>query len=151
MKLQKVWDLVKRTEFAQLGFLDAEGTQNIRTVWCTWHKGLKSHYISSNTSSVHIQSLLKNGKACLYFYDSNAFEGLCLWGEALVCQDEERRKLLWTEDALVYYPKGVNDEDYSVIEFVAEGGRYYGSLGSFDITAQDIQESDFGDIPVNYF
>lgn len=44
--------------------------------------GIGNHLISTNTSSSHVQSLLKNGNACLYFSDPAKFETLCLSGRA---------------------------------------------------------------------
>lgn len=150
MELTKVWELVKRTEFAQLGFLDERGLPGIRTVWCTWHKGLKAHYISTNTSSLHVQASLNNKEGCLYFYDSNSFEGVCLRGRLITHQDREHRELLWAEDSIQYYPKGVMDNDYTVLELEVEEGRYYGSGCSLNITKEDIDETNFGDTPKDF-
>lgn len=42
----------------------------------------------------------------------------------------------------MYYPKGVDDEDYCVLEFRAERGRYYkyGDIGN--ISANELQAYD---------
>lgn len=149
--LEKVWNLIKRSEFGQLGFLDEKGEQNIRTTWVTYHKGLKSHYISSNTSSLHVQCLLKNNKACLYFSDYKKFEGVCLKGKVIVHSDHETKSALWSDNSLIYYPKGVDDPDYSVIEFIPESARYYGEMKNIDLTKEDFEQSDFGDTIKNYF
>ena len=41
-----------------------------------------------------------------------------------------------------YYPKGIDDEDYSVIVFTADSGRYYRSDGKADLTSDEISSFD---------
>ena len=76
----EVMHLINRSLFATIGYTDEAGRQNVRRVFCVWHKGLGRHLISTNTSSAHVQSLLKNGNACLYFSDDSTFEGLACSG-----------------------------------------------------------------------
>ena len=66
--------MICRSKTAFLGYTDESGKQNIRTVFSTFHKGIGVHLISTNTSSAHVQSLLKNGNACLYFAGAAAVE-----------------------------------------------------------------------------
>lgn len=89
MTLQEIDQMIKESEFATLGFLDEDGNPSIRRVFCTWHKGLGGHLISTNTSSLHTQALMKNHRACLYFDDSKSFQGVCLTGTAVLHFDHE--------------------------------------------------------------
>ena len=78
MTKDEMMNLINRSLFATIGYTDEMGRQNVRRVFCVWHKGLGRHLISTNTSSAHVQTLRKNGNACLYFSDDSTFEGLCL-------------------------------------------------------------------------
>lgn len=127
MTLNEIDGLVKESGFDSIGFLDKDGNPSIRRVFSTWHKGLGVHLISTNTSSQHVQALLKNNKACLYFDNCRTFEG-----------DEK------------YYPNGVDDEDYCVLEFQADHGRYYRYDGIGDISANELAEYDKETVFVNY-
>lgn len=80
MTLKEIDRLVKKSRFASIGFLDEEGNPGIRKVFSTWHKGLGAHLISTNTSSRHVQALLKNNRACLYFDNCRIFKGVCFTG-----------------------------------------------------------------------
>lgn len=142
MTLEEIGNLVKESGVAGLGFSDKNGNPSIRKVFCTWHKGLGGHYISTNTSSQHVQALLKNDKACLYFDDSRVFRAVCFTGRAVVHFDRERKSLLWNEGDEKYYPKGVDDEDYCVIEFRADRGRYYSYDDIGDVSAEQLAEYD---------
>lgn len=142
MTTDEIKKLIDRSLFASLGYTDENGRQNIRRVFCVWHKGLGKHLISTNTSSSHVQSLLKNSSACLYFADDTTFEAVCLYGKANISFDRKYKELLWNEGDEKYYPNGIYDEDYCVIEFIAESGRYYRFDGKADLTAHDISTFD---------
>lgn len=150
MTLNEIDSLVKETGFASIGFLDQNGYPSIRRVFSTWHKGLGGHLISTNTSSQHVQALLKNNKACLYFDNPRIFRGVCFTGTVIVHFDHEHKALLWNEGDEKYYPKGVDDEDYCVLEFQADHGRYYryGDIGC--ISANELAEYDKGREFENY-
>ena len=85
---------------------------------------------------------MKNGNACLYFSDDDSFEAVCLYGKAKVSRDRKHKELLWNEGDEKYYPKGIDDEDYSVIVFTADSGRYYRSDGKADLTSDEINSFD---------
>lgn len=144
MLKQELQNLINNSMFASLGYVDAEGKPCIRTVFCTWHKGMGEHLISSNLSSGHVQALQKNGSACLYFVDTANFKAICLNGKINVHVEEYYKRLLWTEGDEQYYPGGIEDEDYCVLEFVTESARYYGvgDGGSGDILQKEMTEYD---------
>lgn len=150
MTLNEINDLVKECGSASLGFLDKNGNPSIRRVFSTWHKGLGGHLISTNTSSMHTQTLLENNKACLYFVNCKTFQGVCLTGTATVHFDHEHKAMLWNEGDEKYYSKGVDDEDYCVIEFQADYGRYYRYDNIGDISAEELTEFDKGAVYKNY-
>ena len=144
MTKDEMMNQVNRSLFATIGYTDEEGRQNVRRVFCTWHKGLGKHLISTNTSSAHVKSLQKNSNACIYFSDDEAFEGLCLFGTLNVHFEKEYRERLWTEGDEQYYPNGVEDEDYCILEFVADSGRFYRYDGKGDLSASEIAAYDAG-------
>ena len=145
MTHDEMMDLINRSLFATIGYTDEQGRQNVRKVFCVWHKGLGSHLISTNTSSSHVRSLKNDDNVCLYFSDDNSFEGLCLYGKAVLHFEKEYRRLLWNEGDEKYYPKGVEDEDYCILEIIADSGRYYrfdgkGNLSKDEIAAYDVDK-----------
>ena len=142
MTHDEMMDLINRSLFATIGYTDEQGRQNVRKVFCVWHKGLGSHLISTNTSSSHVRSLKNDDNVCLYFSDDNSFEGLCLYGKAVLHFEKEYRQLLWNEGDEKYYPKGIDDDDYCVIVFTADSGRYYRYDGKADLSADEITEFD---------
>ena len=142
MTLDEVMNLINRSLFATMGYTDEQERQNVRRVFCVWHKGLGRHLISTNTSSRHVQTLINKPDMCLYFSDDSSFEGLCLYGKAVIHMDREYKELLWNEGDEKYYPKGIDDEDYCVLEFVADSGRFYRYDGKGDISKEEIEQYD---------
>lgn len=144
MLKQDIQKVINGSMFADLGFVDDEGKPCIRKVFCTWHKGLGTHLISTNFSSMHVQALQKKNVACLYFDDTENFKAICLNGKIIAHGEEYYKRMLWTEGDEQYYPDGVGDKDYCVLEFVAEGARYYGfgDGGSGDISHKELAEYD---------
>lgn len=140
----EIMALIDRSLFATIGYTDENGRQNVRRVFCVWHKGLGRHLISTNTSSAHVQRFMKNADACLYFSDDNTFEGLCLYGKFAVHFEREYKQLLWNDGDEKYYPKGIDDEDYCILEFIADSGRFYRYDGKGDLSAAEIEEFDKG-------
>ncbi len=149
MTLDEMMDLIDRSLFADIGYVDGEGKMNVRRVFCVWHRGLGRHLISTNTSSSHVKSLLKNDDVCLYFADDASFEGLCLYGKAVIHFEREYKELLWNEGDEKYYPKGIDDEDYCILEVAADRGRYHRYDGKGDLTREVIGSYDAGKEFVN--
>ena len=144
MTTDELLHLVNRSLFATLGYTDELNRPNVRRVFCVWHKGLGRHLISTNTSSAHVKSLRKNGKACLYFSDDSTFEGLCLFGKTVLHFEREYRELLWNEGDEKYYPNGVEDDDYCILEFIAESGRFYRYDGKGELSSSEIEATAAG-------
>ncbi len=139
MTKDEIMSLINRSLFASVGYTDSSGKQNIRRVFCVWHDGIGKHLISTNTSSSHVREFMKNGNACLYFSDDDTFEGICLSGNIKVHFEKEFKQLLWNDGDEKYYSKGVDDEDYCVLEFIAETGKYYRYDGKGELSKEEMQ------------
>lgn len=142
MTKNEIMDLINRSLFATIGYTDEDGRPNVRRVFCVWHKGLGRHLISTNTGSSHIRSLRQNHEICLYFSDDESFEGFCLYGKAIIHFEREYKELLWNEGDEKYYPKGIDDEDYCILEVRGESGRYYRFDGKGDLSYDEISSFD---------
>ena len=140
----EIQSLIDRSLFADLGYIDEDGHPAIRRVFCAWHKGIGGHLISTNTSSGHVRLLGEHPKACLYFADSETFEGVCLTGRAVPTRDRALRELLWNDGDEKYYPLGVDDPDYCVIEFTADAAEYYRYDGKGTLDAEALARLSAG-------
>ncbi len=81
---------------------------------------------------------------CLYYSDSETFEGLCFYGDMKVHFEREYKQFFWHEGDEKYYPNGIEDVDYCILEFCAESGQYYGNMGKCKIEKQEIYGNTLG-------
>ncbi|HBF36745.1 MAG TPA: pyridoxamine 5'-phosphate oxidase [Firmicutes bacterium] len=115
--------------------VDEKGYPNAKAMFKTVHDDLKSFYFSTNTSSMRTQQFMKNSQASLYFCGNEEINGLMLIGEMKVLTDSAIKQQFWQEGWKIFYPKGVNDPDYCILQFTAKQGHYYHALQkhNFDI------------------
>ncbi|MDR2839745.1 MAG: pyridoxamine 5'-phosphate oxidase family protein [Paludibacter sp.] len=90
-------------------------------------------YLTTNTSSEKIGEIQQNGKASLYFCNSQAFHGVLLQGTVEIITDNDFRQKVWQKGWEIYYPEG--DSDYSVLRFVPNKLKVY---SNFSIVTETI-------------
>ncbi len=130
--MRKGLELVERSKIALFGTNGPGGYPHIKALLNLKQLGLKEFWFSTNNSSRRVKQIVDDGKTCLYFVDQDSFEGLMLLGEAEITQEPEIRGALWFEGCEKYYPRGVEDPDYSVVRFKAFRGNYYHGLCNVD-------------------
>ncbi len=133
-----VGGMIDKLKVAFLGSVDAEGFPNVKAMLQPRKReGIKTFYLTTNTSSMRVAQYRENPKACIYFYRKLPFkyQGVMLVGTMEVLEDEPTKREMWQAGDKIYYPKGVTDPDYCILRFTATGGRYYCNLHteSFDI------------------
>lgn len=126
--------LIDKQKTAYLGSVDGEGYPNVKAMLAPRKReGLKTFYLTTNTSSKRVADFIKNPKACLYFADTRFFRGLMLVGTVEVMTDAETKRSVWKIGDTMYYPLGVTDPDYCVLKFTAESGRFYQNFSTASV------------------
>lgn len=136
---REIHELVGKAKIVYVSSVDSAGYPETKAMLSLKRDGMKTHYFSTNTSSRRVQQFRDNPHACIYFSDNDNFMGLMLVGNIKVCTDRKHRELLWFDGAEVYYPKGIDDEDYSVYEFNADWGNYYHGLHNTTFDINDLE------------
>lgn len=127
-------NLIDKQKTAYLGSVDGEGYPNVKAMLAPRKReGLKTFYLTTNTSSKRVADFIKNPKACLYFADTRFFRGLMLVGTVEVMTDAETKRSVWKLGDKMYYPLGVTDPDYCVLKFTAESGRFYQNFSTASV------------------
>jgi Uncharacterized stress protein (general stress protein 26) len=128
--------VISKQKIVYLGSVNENGFPEIRAMLAPRKReGIRTFYLTTNTSSSKISQFLNNSKASLYFCNELFFKGVLLTGEIQVLQDEGSKEMIWRKGDTKYYPGGVTDPDYCVLKFTAQSGRMYGnySVVEFDI------------------
>lgn len=130
--------LVENAKVAYVSSVNEHGYPNTKAMLSTKHDSMNTYYFSTNTSSKRVQQFINNPKACIYFCNEDNFMGLMLVGTIEVTRDRQLRELLWFDGCEVYYPLGIDDEDYCVLKFSAEWGNYYHGLQNHTFTIKEV-------------
>lgn len=140
MKTERVAEinsLVQNAKIAYVSAVNDEGFPNTKAVLALQRDGLFVHYFSSNLSAKRSQQFIKNPKACVYFCNEAEFKGLMLIGSMQVLTDHEHKAMLWRDGFEIYYPDGIDTEDYCVLKFTGEKGNYYHDLENNDFSREE--------------
>lgn len=134
--IHKAARLIAEQNTAFLSSIDENGFPNTKAMLPPRKmEGIKTIYFSTNTSSKRVAQFRMNDKACLYFVNRPAFEGVMLIGTMEVLEDSTFKEMLWQKGDELYYPSGITDPDYCVLKFTTLKGRYYSNLKSADFDA----------------
>ena len=94
-------------------------------------KGL-SVFLSTNTSSVKVKELGADSWASVYLVLPGQISGVCLSGR--MRPDPAARVPLWVKGSEQYYPKGVDDPDYTILRLDPVRARGWHAGQPFDVT-----------------
>ncbi len=117
--------LVEGSRDAIVCSIDDEGFPAAKAMFRAKNDGIRTFWFSTNASSIRAGYFSARPQACIYFLDAATVKGVSLTGHIRVRTDAEARQMLWHDGDEKYYPKGVSDPDYCVLEFTAERGNYY--------------------------
>jgi len=127
--------LIKNSNIAMVRTVDNEGYPNIKEMLKLLNDGIKTIWFSTNTSSKIVTKILKDKRASVYFVNQDNIMGFMLIGEMELLQDEDSKKMLWSEGCEKYYQQDIDDQDCCVLKFTAKKGNFYKGLVNinFDI------------------
>ena len=124
--------LMQETRVACFTTLDENGYPHTRAVFNlrnvtqfpTLAKIFEDHeedlliYISTNTSSSKVEHIQNNSAVSLCIMDPETFRGLTLGGDIEIVTDYAIKNELWLDWWNRYYPKGREDEDYTILRLL---------------------------------
>lgn len=131
--------LRENQKVAYVGSVNGEGFPQIKAMLVVAEHGdVKVQYFSTNTSSKRAAQFLKEPKASVYYCDEANFKGALFTGTIEVCTDHDTKAMIWHEGDEMYYPKGIDDEDYCVFKFTAETVNYYHGLSNVTLSIDEV-------------
>lgn len=140
-KKKEITELVDNAKTAMVSSVDADGYPNTKAVLALHHEGIATHCFSTNLSAKRTQRFLEHPNACVYYCDEANFKGLMLIGDMEVCRDRKHREMLWRDGFEMYYPKGIDDEDYCVLKFTARKANYYHGLENTTFSLDEFENA----------
>lgn len=126
-------NLVDHQDVCFLSFMNDAGFPTARAMLNPRKRqGLKEFYLTTNSSSQKVQSLLLNPKAGLYFYDRPTYRGVAFTGTVEVLHDQAIKDEVWRDMDTIFYESNT-DPNYCVLKFTATAARYYQDYTSTNI------------------
>jgi general stress protein 26 len=120
--------VIKKSPTVMLTTMNDDDYPETRAMLNLKKNTLKQVWFTTNTSSSKIEQIKNNSKASVYFCLPDTWKGLLLVGNIKVIEDMKTKKALWEKGWEMYYPKGVQDPDYSVLCFETETMHYYSNF-----------------------
>ncbi len=130
--------LRQNAKVAYVASVNQDGYPQIKAMLVLEHDGMVTQYFSTNLSSQRAQQFLQNPRASVYYCNEDQFKGALFTGEMEVCTDHKTKAFLWRDGFEIYYPKGVDDEDYCVFKFKADTVNYYHGLSNCTAPAKEL-------------
>jgi general stress protein 26 len=135
-------ELINNSLVAYLSTIDSDGFPITRALLNTRYKerypefskffnNLEDKYVmyfSTNTSSSKIDHLKKNPKVSVYFCAPEDFKGVMFGGEVEIIDDMDIKREFWLDTSVRYYPKGLEDPDYTILRFNPKNATFYYKL-----------------------
>lgn len=134
----EIINLRKNSKTAFVASVDENGYPTIKAMLVLENESIKTHYFSTNYSSKRVKQFMANPKAAVYLCNAKKYKGLMFQGTMEVLTDREHKEMLWRDGFEMYYPNGIDDEDYCVLRFTAEKGNYYTGLKNFDFDIEEV-------------
>ena len=90
-------------------------------------ESLGEMYFCTNTSSNFAAAIMKNPKACVYFYCRKLiWKGCMLTGDMEIVSDAAVKEKYWQNKFKSAYPeKSPSDPDFCLLKFTPVSGRFY--------------------------
>jgi len=90
-------------------------------------------YLTTNTSSLKMKSIMENPKVCLYYCKEDEQRALMLGGVMEIVTDMDIKKALWHDNWTIFFPGGVTDPDYTVLRLRPDVAKGYHQLQNYNL------------------
>ncbi len=90
-------------------------------------------YFTTNTSSQKIRQIKNNPNVSVYYSKPGEWRGLMLGGKIEIVADQNIKNSTWQDGWKDYYPGGVDDPDYSVLQLKPDILKLYHQLQFFTL------------------
>lgn len=129
-----IGNIIDKQSICYTSSIDKDGFPNTKAMLKPRKRnGIKEIFLTTNTSSLKVESFKNNSKACLYFCDRRFYRGVMIKGIVEILEDQDSKDMIWKDGDEMYYSQGRTDPDYCVIKFTSLSVRYYSQFKSKDV------------------
>lgn len=129
-----IGNIIDKQSICYISSIDKDGFPNTKAMLKPRKRnGIKEIFLTTNTSSLKVESFKNNSKACLYFCDRRFYRGVMIKGIVEILEDQDSKDMIWKDGDEMYYSQGRTDPDYCVIKFTSLSVRYYSQFKSKNV------------------
>jgi general stress protein 26 len=125
----KVHEMIGKAQFAMMGTYDAAGACHSRPMVAVEHGGGELWFFTQSDSR-KVSELRRDSRVLLDYADGDAQNYVSLVGRAMVTEDRERAKELWSEPLRTWFPDGPEDDRIALIRVDVESAEFWDSPSS---------------------
>ncbi len=131
---KKIGDFMDRHQICYLSSIDDDGYPNTKALSeIRERNGMDFFYMRTKANTIHVNQLIKNPKACVYFCDAKYSKGLMVRGNVEIVTDKDTKAFLWKDSDSIYFGNGKSDSNYCVLKFNIKDARFYNNFRSEDL------------------
>jgi len=97
------------------------------------------YWFSTVNHSNKVEGSRHYTKASVYFFDPSKFIGASLNGTVEVIDDTEIKRAFWQNGDELFYPNGIDSDDYVILKFTAQTGQLYAQIQHFHFTPEILE------------
>ena len=123
-------ELIKKADAAYLTTIDKNGFPSTRAMlnlknekqfpklveFMSQFDNEMTLFFTTNTSSTKVGQVTDNTKVAVYFCDPKSWHGFLCQGDIEVVMDRSVKHAIWQQGWEMYYPDGIDSEDYAVLK-----------------------------------
>lgn len=128
--ISKIWNLIRDVKIAMLTTITPQGELHSRPM-ATQESEFDGHlWFLTRQSAGKVDEIRHGSNVSLTFVNNDAHAFVALAGSASVSQDRQKIHELWHPMHAIWFPKGNDDPEISVIRVTAESAEYWESPGN---------------------
>ena len=127
---EKIWELIKGAHSALLITVRQDGSLDSRPMGCLQKGFDDTLWFLTFRDSLKLREIRSNPHVMVSYAKPREFEYVSLSGEARVVEDTQKVKELWTEGLRVWFPRGPDDPEISVLAVDVQEAMYWTDAAS---------------------
>ena len=92
---------------------------------------------TTNTSSTKIVDITTNSACSVYYCNPESWKGVMFSGNIEIVEDSAVKKELWHDNWDMYYPKGYDDPDHTVLRLIPTKAKGWAGSMTFELELGD--------------
>ena len=128
--ISKIWNIIRDVKIAMLTTVTPEGQLHSRPMATQESQFTGDLWFLTRQSSGKVDEIREGSNASLTYVNDDAHAFVALSGKASLSKDREKIHELWRPMHAIWFPKGKDDPEITVIRIAVDSAEYWESPGN---------------------